>query len=64
MIKRINKLILTVILSALLIGLVSSICDHIEPMGDSDAINNKMALLRERSTGSRYYIGTIEEVGR
>lgn len=64
MIKRINKLLLTVILSALLIGLVSSICDHIEPQGDTEAITEKMALLREKSTGSRYYIGKIEEAWR
>ena len=64
MIKRINKLLITVILSALLIGLVSSICDHIEPLGDAEAINSKLELLREKTTGSRYYIGKIKEVGR
>ena len=62
--KRINKLLLSVILSALLFGLVSSVYGHIEPTGDAEAINSKMTILREKSTGNRYYIGKIEEVVR
>ena len=55
--KRINKLLLSVMLSALLIGLVSSVYGHTVPTGDAEAINSKMTLLKEKSTGSRYYIG-------